>query len=140
MGHFTTIQMLLDIPTTLEAKEREEIDSFLSLLDATNIAEILDRSIKNNTSKGGRLGYNKYRMFAMILYGFTYYKVTLRELENVCKFDIRFIYIMNGSKPNYSTICRFINTFIAPYFEEIFTNVTSLIFEKLNLKMDLAFI
>lgn len=28
MGHFTMIQMLLDIPTTLEAKEKEQIDFF----------------------------------------------------------------------------------------------------------------
>lgn len=140
MGHFTTIQMLLDIPTTLEAKEKEQIDIFLSLLDESNVAEILDKSVKNNTSKGGRIGYNKYRMFAMILYGFTYYKVTLRELESACKFDIRFIYIMNGEIPNYSTICKFINSFMVPYIKEIFACVTKLIFKKLDLKMDVAYI
>lgn len=106
MGHFTTIQMLLDIPTTLEAKEKEQIDIFLSLLDESNVSEILDRSVKNNTSKGGRIGYNKYRMFAMILYGFTFYKVTLRELESACKFDIRFIYIMNAK---YQITLRYAN-------------------------------
>ncbi|MDD7263630.1 MAG: transposase [bacterium] len=95
MGYFTTIQMLLDIPTSLEVKEREEIDSFLLLLEESNVGEIITKNIKSNTSKGGRIGYNKYRMFAMILYGFSYYKVTLRELENACKFDIRFMYIMN---------------------------------------------
>lgn len=76
MGYFTTIQMLLDIPTSLEVKEREEIDSFLLLLEESNVGEIITKNIKSNTSKGGRIGYNKYRMFAMILYGFSYYKVT----------------------------------------------------------------
>ena len=140
MGYFTTIQMLLDIPTSLEVKEREEIDSFLLLLEESNVGEIITKNIKSNTSKGGRIGYNKYRMFAMILYGFSYYKVTLRELENACKFDIRFMYIMNGLKPDYSTICKFINTFIMANIGEIFARITTIIFKKLQIEMEIAYV
>ena len=55
MGYFTTIQMLLDIPTSLEVKEREEIDSFLLLLEESNVGEIITKNIKSHINKERKL-------------------------------------------------------------------------------------
>lgn len=140
MGYFITRQLLLDIPTTLDSEEKQKIDDFLHLLDQCNIEKIIDDYSKNNTPKGGRKGYDPYSLFATILYGFAVAKITLRELEEYCKFDIRFFYLMNNEKPTYATFCNFINGCIKPNIDVFFSRISLKIFQSLNISFDIAYL
>ena len=94
--------------------------------------------IKKN--KGGRPGYNIYNMLAGILYSFAFNKASLRNIEELCTYDLRVIYIMENEIPTYKTIGNFINEYIVPNKEKIFSLITKAIFEECNLKMDKAYI
>ena len=74
-------------------------------------------------------------MFAMIVYCFSKYKSTLRELEELCIFDLRVIYIMEQETPTYKVICEFINKYIVPKQYEIFTMITKTIIQELELNI-----
>ena len=51
----------------------------------------------------------------------------MREMEELCIFDLRVIYIMDQQTPSYKVICEFINKYILPYQYEIFTMITKTI-------------
>ena len=54
----------------------------------------IENIIKSVQSEIGRRGYNPFNLMATIIYCFSKFKSTIREIENLCKFDLRIIYLM----------------------------------------------
>ena len=138
MGKFTTKQEVLFFSYTFDVEELKKIDKFLWLLEESGAAEIIKSHVTD--SKTGRPQYDLYKMLAAVIYGFAHSNGTLRTLEDRCRFDIRFMYIMDGETPSYACFCNFINEVIKPHADEIFSAVTSTIMKKLSLDMDVCFI
>ncbi len=140
MTYFTTGKIFL-VPTfDLDVKERNKIDNFLLFLEKSQVGDVINRYIKNNTSKGGRPNCNYYHLFATILFGFAFDKYTLREIESACKFDLRYITIMGQTFVDYSTISKFINNVIVPNEKEIFSLICKQLKKELNIDFEDAFI
>lgn len=53
----------------------------------------------------------------------------LRELEDNCKVNIRFMYLMDNEQPTYRTFGYFINEVLAGSIEQIFYDINQKIFE-----------
>ena len=140
MGYFSISKTFLGIPLTLDVKESKKIDDFLQLLDKSGIHTIIKKYIKNNTALGGRSGYNKFKLFAVILFGFAFKDYSLRDLEQACKYDLRYKTIMEGDEPNYSTLCQFINEVIFPNEKEIFSKIMNVIVNTLPINTDVLYI
>lgn len=78
----------------------------------------------------GRLRYNPVSMLKTILFGFmTDGYISLRELEDNCKVNLRFMYLMDHETPSYRTFGYFINEILADSIEEIFNDINKKIFE-----------
>ena len=81
--------------------------------------------------RGGRPGYNRVNMLKTVLFGFMDMGyASLRELEDRCKVDIRYMYLMDYETPSYNTFRYFIQTELQESAEEIFQAVTKHIFLK----------
>jgi transposase len=126
MFNFTTRTSRLFCYYALDVKEVEKLDKFLQFLEKSGVSEILnsvkvnDQSKGNNQSAGGRATYNPCHLFATILYGFAFGKGTLREIEASCKFDLRYMYLMDYEQPDFKTFGNFINAYILPNYEKLF--------------------
>lgn len=140
MGYFTTRKVFLVPSFDLNAKEEEKMLKFLDLLEKSNVASIIEKSIKNNKGKGGRPSVNYYNLFATILYGFAFGRKTLRDLEDACEHDLRYIYLMEQTKVDHATICSFINKVVVPNEKEIFSLINAQIKGELGIEFDDAFI
>lgn len=134
MPNFTTKQGSLFYCYAPPKKQIEKIDQWLAILDQSGVAEIIDRTSKDLGF--GRPGLDPYAMFATIVFGFAFGAESLRNLESSCKNDIRFMYLMNGEQPNYSTFCKFINIVIKPFAKEIFSRIVKTYFKKCNITME----
>ena len=55
--------------------------------------------------------------------------ISLRELEDQCKVNLRFMYLMDHQAPSYRTFGYFINEVLADSIEEIFQDINKKIFE-----------
>ena len=132
MKYFSTKHALFVVPSNRCNEEFEKIDKFLELLEKSDIGKIIEKTYKKDTNKG-RNGFNPYNMMAMILYCFSKFKSSLREMEDLNVFDMRIMYIMEQQAPTYKTICEYINNYILPYQYEIFTMITKTIIDKFNL-------
>ena len=140
MPYFNTERIFLVPSLDLEVKEKEKMTKFLTLLDNSGVGEIINKYIKNKSKSGGRPSYNYYRLFATIIYGFAFDRYTLRELEDACRFDIRYIYLMEQETPRYTKFCEFINKVIVPNEEEIFSLINLEIQKETGIVFDDAFI
>lgn len=122
---------------TSNVEQSKKIDSFLALLDKSGVCDLLKDVIKkDDISKGGRPIYNPYNMLAVIIYNFAFNKSTLRDIEDKCRNDLRCIYILQGENPSYKSIGNFINDYILPNREKIFSLITKAIFDECKLEMD----
>ena len=78
----------------------------------------------------GRFRYNPVSMLKTVLFGFmTNGYISLRELEDGCKVNLRFMYLMGHKTPSYRTFGYFINEVIKDSIEEIFNDINTKIFE-----------
>lgn len=72
----------------------------------------------------GRLRYNPVNMLKTVLFGFmTSGYCSLRELEDNCKVNIRFMYLMEHQTPSYRTFGYFINEILQDKIENIFNDI-----------------
>jgi len=79
----------------------------------------------------GRIRYNPIDMLKTVLFGFmTQGYMSLRELEDNCKVNIRFMYLMDHEKPTYRTFEYFINEVLTDSIEEIFYDINQKIFKE----------
>ena len=138
MNHFNTKQGVLFYDYTLDVKQTSKISRFLSLLDSSGVGEILSRKKQSNNI--GRPETDPFQLFACILYGFAIGDSSLRELETGCRYDIRYMYIMDGQIPSHMAFGRFINNVIKPHRDEIFAMVTKAIREYFGLSFSECFI
>lgn len=133
MKYFSIKRTFFIAPSQKCNEEFKKIDKFMNLLENSGVGKIIESvKLKNNNCQG-RIGYNPFNLFAMIIYCFSKFKASLRDIEDKCLFDIRVSYIMEGEIPNFSTICLFINQYIVPYQYEIFTCITKQIIKEFNL-------
>lgn len=89
----------------------------------------------------GRHGYSRVNMLKTILYGFmdTGY-VSLRELDDRCKVNLRYMYLMDSETPSYHCFGDFINEELLEGIEDIFKAVMEYIRESDHVDMQHVYI
>ena len=89
----------------------------------------IERYLKPESYKSlGRPGYSRVNMLKTILFGFmdSGY-ASLRELEDRCKVNIRYMYLMDYETPSYRAFGYFINEELRESIEDIFKAVVEYI-------------
>lgn len=101
--------------------------TFDRFMEEINLEKYLKNVPKHIT---GRFRYDPVSMLKTILFGFMANGyISLRELEDSCRVNLRFMYLMNHQTPSYRTFGYFINEILADSIEEIFCDVNKRIFE-----------
>lgn len=102
--------------------------TFDRFMEGIDLAKYLNQLPEHKT---GRIRYNPVNMLKTVLFGFmTQGYISLRELEDNCKVNIRFMYLMDNEKPSYRTFGYFINEVLADSIEEIFNEINRKIFNE----------
>jgi transposase len=133
MEYFSIKRPFFIVPSKKCNEEFVKIDKFMNLLENSGVGKIIERVKLQNKKCKGRTGYNPYNLLAAIIYCFSKFNATLRDIEDKCIFDIRVQYIMEGNVPDHSVIGDFINLYILPNQYEIFTCITKQIIKEFNL-------
>lgn len=136
MRYFTINKQLFLVPTLDMVKEYEKIDKFMNLLENSGVGKIIENVKLRDEKCKDRNGYNPYNLLATIIYCFSKFKGTLKDIEDKCIFDVRVWYIMEGKTPDFSSFCLFINKYIVPHQYDIFTLINKQIIKELGLNID----
>lgn len=140
MPYFSMSKTFLVYPYTVDDKGLLQLDEFLLLLDRSNVGEIIKNEVQKELKSTGRPGYNPYKLFAVILYSFSKGIYSLRKIEEYCKYDLRYLLIMDGDKPSYVTISKFLNNVVVKHINEVFSLITKAILDFGKLNIDDAFL
>lgn len=89
----------------------------------------------------GRIRYNPVNMLKTVLFGFmTKGYMSLRELEDSCKVNIRLMYLMDNETPSYRTFGYFINEVLDDSIEDIFNDINRKIFDEESVDLNRLYI
>ena len=132
MSYFTTRDIFFVVPLDTSDGEIQKIDYLAYILEKSNVGKLIEKE-NFKSSEIGRNAYNPYKLFMAIIYCFAVHKGTLRNIEEMCKYDLRVNYILGQDTPSYKTIHEFINMVIKPNTYRIFTLITSTIIAELNI-------
>ena len=89
MKYFTIKKSLFLVYSNKCIEELEKIDKFLEILEKSNVGKIIEKIyLKDKNDNIGRKGYNPYNLFATIIYCFSQFKSSLREMEKLCTFEL----------------------------------------------------
>lgn len=112
--------------------------SFDKFMEGINLNKYLKKIPEHDT---GRIRYNPVNMLKTVLFGFmSQGYISLRELEDNCKVNIRFMYLMDNKKPSYRTFGYFINEILEESIEDISNDINKAIFELENVDLNHIYI
>ena len=124
--------------TPYQLKLPPEIEKIIEISDPVySFCEVLNqidlkRYLVVKENRTGRKRFNSETLLKVILFAFMEHgHVSTREIEKLCKTDIRFMYLLNEqSAPSHITINNFMNCCLADSIENIFNEINTYIFEQ----------
>lgn len=120
----------LRIPLEIEkiVEITDPIYTFNEIIDRID----LTRFYKGKMSVMGRPRYDAEKIMKVALFAFMENGyASLRNIEKLCKTDIRYIWLLDGEKaPSHMTVCNFLNDYVGDNINELFTEINRMVFEK----------
>ncbi len=116
-------------------------DDSVRLLNA--VFERIDYSkLRAAYSRIGRIERSPESLFKIIVYGYMNGIVSSRKLEQACRRDVNFMYLLGGAPPapDHATIARFRSERLTDAIEDLFTQLVKLLAEAGELSLSSVFI
>ena len=114
-----------------------EIEKIIDIADPVyTFCEVMDHIdltpyfVDDKDCKTGRPRCDAQKLLKVILFSFMEYGIcSLREIEKLCRNDIRFMYLLDGMKaPSFATFGNFIRKELTASIEQIFKDINAYIF------------
>lgn len=134
--------------TTRQLKLPLEIEKLIDISDPVyTFCEVMDhidlsKYFVEKGYKTGRPRCDEYKLLKVILFAFMEHGISsLREIEKLCKNDIRYMYLLDGMKaPSFATFGNFIREKLTDSIEQIFLDVNTYIFERDQVDLEHTYI
>lgn len=142
----TTVQGVLPIFFSEDALSiTDPVIKFNELISKLDLDKYLnkesDQSQASDKNKGGRPSYDERCMLKTVLYAFMEKGyASLRKLEDNCRVNLRYMYLMKNQCPSYKTFNNFINNVLKDSVEDIFYDLNAVIFKEEQADLDHIYI
>lgn len=108
--------------------------TFNEVMKGVNLAKYL------KVSSLGREPYNPFMMLKVILFSEMLGGMSLRELEDKCRNDIRFIFLADEQTPSHNTFANFINHRLKDNIKDIFLDINCYLIKVNNIDTSTIYI
>ena len=124
----TTYQLKLPVDVARIIEINDPVYTFCEVVDHID----LNKYLAVEEHKTGRPKYDQTTLLKIVLFAFMEYGyASLREIEKLCKTDIRFMWLLQDMPaPSFMTIDNFINNNLSDSIEAIFSEINTYVFEQ----------
>lgn len=134
--------------TSRQLKLPWEIEKLIDISDPVyTFCEVMDhidlsRYFVEKGYRTGRPRCDEHKLLKVILFAFMEYGIcSLRNIERLCRNDIRYMYLLDGMKaPSFATFGNFIRNELTDSIEQVFFDVNTYIFEKDHVDLEHTYI
>ena len=127
-GNYTIRQLKLPLEIEKLIDIADPVYTFCEVMDHIALTPYF---VDDKDYKTGRPRCDAQKLLKVILFAFMEHGISsLRELEKLCRNDIRFLYLLDGMKsPSFVTFGNFIRNELTVSIEQIFKDINAYIFE-----------
>ena len=133
--NYNAFQLSLPLDLGIKINPDDEVVSFLKALEGVNLKKYLKKD-----ERRGRKGYDNVLLLKAVLFARMIGQCHLRDLQSLCRYDIRFMYIMNEETPSFMTFERLMNDYLIDDIEHIFFDVVGNICHLMDVDKTVQFI
>ena len=137
-GNYTSRQLKLPLDIEKIINVSDPVYTFCEVMDHID----LSRYFVEKGYKTGRPRCDEQKLLKVILFAFMEHGIcSLREIEKLCRNDIRYIYLLDDMKaPSFATFGNLIRNELTDSIEQIFTDINSYIFKKDQVDLEHTYI
>ena len=122
-GNYNAFQCKLPLDFFTFVPADDPVASFVEIMKG------IDTSKYFNCSHRGNKGYDPNMMLQVTLFAFMNGEGELRKMEELCKYDIRYMWLSNEQTPSFMAFQRFISDKLSMSIEDIFYDIVKRIIE-----------
>ena len=122
----STLQLRLPLDVSTMIRFDDPVTSLLDVMKGVN----LNKYLRNPNQGIGRNGYDPKAMLRIVLFAYTINVRSTRKIEELCRNDIRFMYLSDEITPSHMSICNFINNYLLNNIEDISNDIIKYLIEQ----------
>lgn len=130
------VQLRLPLDVSTKIRFDDPVVTFVEVMKGVNLKKYL----KNANQGIGRNGYDPEVMLKIVLFAYTINVRSTRKIEDLCRNDIRFMYLSNELTPSHMSICNFINNYLLNNIEDISNDIIKYLIEENGVDISKVFI
>ena len=137
--YYNTYQLKLPLEISTIIEVTDAVYSFNEVMNHIDLKKYL---VRERNGRTGRAEYDAIKLLRVILFAFMEYGyVSVRQIEKLCKTDIRFMWLLDGDKaPSFMTVDNFMNRKLITTIDKIFQDINTYIFAEANVDTEHIYI
>ena len=137
--YFNTYQLKMPLEISKIIEISDPVYTFSDVLNHIDLKKYL---VQEGDKRTGRPEYDPEKLLRIILFAFMENGyVSVRQIEKLCKTDIRFMWLLDGSPaPSFMTIDNFMNRKLLTTIDEIFLEINKYIFSDAEVDLNHVYI
>lgn len=133
-GNYNAFQLKLPLDFLTVVPVDNPVTSFVEIMKGVNTQKYF-----NKLPHRGNQGYDPHMMISIVLFAFMNKVPSLRELEELCKYDIRYMYLADNETPSFMAFQRFISS-LSQSIEDIFYDICKVLIESDHIDTSILYI
>lgn len=122
INNYNAIQLSLPMEIGTIIDSDDEVISFCQAMEGVDYSKYIKNDF--NVIRRGRTGYDKRMLLNVILFAYMINKRNYRDLCDLCRHDIRFMYLSNDERPSHMTFQRFEENYLKYSIDDIFFDLS----------------
>jgi len=117
-------QLVLPIDLGIKIAEDDPVRKLVEICEELDYTELYRKYVRKWRK------VSPETLFEIVVFGYMQKKYSTRQIEEACRTDIRFMWILQGEPvPDHSTIDRFLDKRLAPVIEALFYQLVMRLYE-----------
>lgn len=135
-NYYTAVQMMLPMDISKKINENDSVVSFAEAMNGLNLRSYVKKSVHR-----GNQGYDPYIILNIMLFAEMEGKHSdLREIEKLCKTDIRYMWLSNEKTPSHMVFQRFEQKYLKKSIKGIFFEISNHLAVLMNIDTSTVYI
>jgi len=132
--NYNAVQLSLPMDIAITLDQEDEVFSFLEAVKGVNFSKYVKPVRSNNTRS-----HSRTMLLKAMLFGYMNGVQSLGELSQLCRTDVRYLYLTQEERPSKMAFSRMTET-LAETIDEIFFEISGLIAEELGCDTNVHYI
>lgn len=132
--YYNAVQLVMPLDVRIRLEEDDPVFSYLEAVEGVDFSKYV-KSIRSNNTRS----HDKGMILKVILFGYMENRRSLRELERLCRTDLRYLYLSNEERPSFMAFQR-VESELSCTIEEIFHDISAQIAELMGCDTEIQYI